>query len=195
MAVTKEQREEFIKELYMYEKTIDKTSFDVYFFGSWSSYAHPVTLQNPMSYPETQSKDRKVYYEAFYSNTSKKQLFVRLEKIELVQTPSPLRYKPQKEGVHYYLKKSSHSDEHSFGSGADTPKTDEEELNEVELKDTMRAATYYRVVFDNHGEAIERTKVTKEAMYSFDYKYSEDGALKEVVMNNREYSAPKTITY
>ena len=176
------QNNSFNKITYFSYKKFNNVPCKTYFFDSWSGYSHPVKLQNPLSYSETQDPTRSVYYEAsFMDKDDAINLFIFLEKIELTRVFIPLKEdlagNPKN---HYYLVKFANNT-------ANVGK-------KVDLSDTINHKEYLRIKFNENRKMELCELVRKIFSYSYEYRYDQKGLLKQVIIINSE-GAKRVLDY
>lgn len=90
---------------YKKQKEINGVLRDTYFFATWDGYHHPIHMQKPLSYIETQHrKNGTGYYEASLDISGNEPLLIFVEQVivfrELLSIKNTL--KDRKEGSLYY---------------------------------------------------------------------------------------------
>lgn len=150
--------------------TLDGQPCEVYFFKSWTSYAHPVTPVDPMYLED--ALQRAKYQRAWMCRSQGGEpRFVLLETVDNQSRPLKLPEGAPAAGpaARFFEARGS----------ADCP-----ELGAPLKADDLAAASAFIAVLP--APAAQAMWVTQKVLSSFRYRYRDDGALASVTITNPE---------
>lgn len=149
---------------YKKQKKINGVLRDTYFFKTWGGYHHPIHMQKPLSYAETQKREGYAYYEASLDTSGNHPLLIFVEKFTLHREPIIVdenKLTKGKAGDIYYLYRKQQN--HVILD------------KEIELDDTFVLKEYVHVLQDTSGRVLKAELARKKFNYSYEYEYDEKG--------------------
>lgn len=164
-----------IPQEYQRQKIVNGTLRNTYFFERWVGYSHPVILDKPLSYTETQNRGNLGYMEASLNTSGKIPLIILVESYSVRRDSVEIDEKQlgkNQLGEAYYL----------------FHKRDNRLILEkaVKLEDTFDSKEYLHITFNDKGNIIKSELVWKKWAYSYDYEYEDNGLLRKAIIKNTE---------
>lgn len=148
---------------------LDSQRCKAYFFGRWSTYAHPVTPTQPL-YLE-QALLRRNFYRAWACGAGKAQRFVRFEAVANEVASLSSAKAPSNEIVRPRFFEVLPVQGKPAGLGAEITASEATRLGVFGLR------------FDDTAEPLV---VRQQVTYSYQYRYHPDGRLRAVTITNAE---------
>jgi len=170
-------------DIYSVIEVVNGIKYTVFFFASFSGHFHPWTPINPLHIDEVGSKGlvehgKSVYYQAWYSDTSKGPRLDKLIKYSLYRGPIDVDIKLTNiPGVYY------HSIEKVNGAW----KIREPLPPEMVVKQN----NYFRYVVNKDGGVIFAFRIFATPMWKVEYTYKSNGALEKA--SNISFEVPDSI--
>ncbi|MCP4494616.1 MAG: hypothetical protein GY820_46045 [Gammaproteobacteria bacterium] len=149
-----------------YAKTIlDGLSCEVYFFKSWSTYSHPVTPQEPVSYKDAIKS--KGFCLAWMCKSGESELFSMFQARENRMSRSNL-FNPNKTGEMEFYELVDKGRKSEFG-------------RKLSIDETIDLQQF---LFSSPGSDDELLLSKQSISYTYRYFYKDDKTLRKVVVTN-----------
>jgi hypothetical protein len=154
-------------------KNIDGRECDIYFFQTWSSYAHPVKLNEPITFDEAQTLDA-FYAGAFVVSDGRPMLLRATKWINHRRETRFERGRTDAKSGHNYYHIELDDDDRIL------------RCSRLSTEDAFSTEQLLHVVVDEAQSPIRAEIVRREFVYQYDYSYDKNGKLVRVVIKTPE---------